>query len=62
MTDQVFVGYPRKRTERTAAAEAVRMTNEWWAGLGHPEVRVEATGVVKRMRSGGWSVEVRRIA
>lgn len=59
MKDLIYVG-PRKRTERTAKAEAERMVNDWWARLGYPDHRVRAVAATRK-RDRSWTVEVERI-
>jgi hypothetical protein len=60
MADNIYVG-PRKRTERTAMREAVRMSDEWWAKLGYPEKRVRAVSARRLTSVKGWSVTVEYI-
>lgn len=59
VSDNVYVG-PRKRTERTAMAEAVRMSEDWWERIGRPGIKYRATAIRRLTSVKGWSVTVER--
>jgi hypothetical protein len=64
MSDQVWVGYPRKRTPKTAMAEAVRMQEQWWAGIGRPGIHYRALSADRRSYTdgpSGWVVTIERV-
>lgn len=60
----VFVGYPRKRTERTAMAEGARMQDDWWKRVSGIRTRHRATAIRPLRQNGkqyGWSVTLERV-
>ena len=57
--DLVFVGYPRKRTARTAMEEAVRLKHN---GTGARYEAISASPKFKNGKQWGWTVAVKSLS